>query len=321
MIEPALLELVRSTAPTAGQLCTVLVSPRYATSRHAIALLVAADGSLRYVAKLARSAGNDGGLRQEAAILNDFADRWDEARMPRLVALDTVQGFAVLVQTAVPGRPLNIRSTRRRGAVLASQVAGWASHAPVTGVSDRHWFEDRVSGPLRALAADLPGCAALVERTLEVAAPLDRAGLPVVLEHGDLREGNVLTRRSDIAVVDWETARVDGLPGADLAVFCSYVAMARRGAREPAAAAAAVRSTYAAGGAGRRLVSRELNARGVPVELTDAVLAVSSATYAATLVRRLRGSGIASADVATAAAVEVAMWEASTAVADPPEGT
>ena len=73
-----------------------------------------------------------------------------------------------------------------------------------------------VDGQFRVGAGEAPDALpdGLVERTLDALRPLRDAGLPLVLEHGDTSHPNLLLRRfGDLAVVDWELANPDGLPG------------------------------------------------------------------------------------------------------------
>jgi aminoglycoside phosphotransferase (APT) family kinase protein len=100
-----------------------------------------------------------------------------------------------------------------------------------------------VAGPLEPVAALGRGEHDLVDRTLDLCRPLERAVLPVVLEHGDLSHPNVLVGAGDrVGVVDWERAEPAGLPVHDLAFFLAYVAGARHGARTPEGQEAAVRA-------------------------------------------------------------------------------
>ena len=134
---------------------------------------------------------------------------------------------------AEPGR----RSPATATAASSPPWPGWSA-SPRTSArepgaeDDEVRFRTLIEAPLLALGAGeapdaLPD--GLVERTLEALAPLRDAGLPLVLEHGDTSHPNLLLRRfGDLAVVDWELADPDGLPGHDLAFFLVYAAGAAR---------------------------------------------------------------------------------------------
>lgn len=306
---PGLCELVMTATGGGAPLQVTLLSPRYPSSRHALGLLVTPDDGLRYVAKVARQRGDGTALRHEAAMLTRLAGSELAGSVPRLVALDDLDGHPVLVQTAVRGDALNVRRARHYGGALLAAGACWSARAPLTGRSGGEWYDGYVTRPLQVLRAQPAVDPSAVERARAMTASLARAGLPLVLEHGDLREGNVLHRRDGIAVVDWETGRPDGMPAADLAVFGAYLAAASAGDRSPAAVASAVAASFGPSGAGRAAVGEELAGRGLPRQLAAAVVPAALARHAAALLDRLAAAG-APAD---AAAGEIAAWQASLA--------
>lgn len=305
---PGLCELVMAAAGSSEPLQVALLSPRYPSSRHALGLLVTPDDRLGYVAKVARRPGDGDPLRHEAAMLRRLADSDLAGSVPELVALADLDGHPVLVQTALAGDALNVRRARRHPTELLAAAATWAARAPVTGHSNVEWYDGYVTRPLEVLHAHGGVDPSAVERTRAMTAPLAGPGLPLVLEHGDLREGNVLHRGGDIAAVDWETGRADGMPGADLAVFGAYLASAAAGDRSSAAVTAAVAASFGPGGAGRAAVGAELAGRGLPRQLVAAVVPAALARHAAGLLERLAAVG-APADPATGvAAGEIAAW-------------
>jgi aminoglycoside phosphotransferase (APT) family kinase protein len=67
-----------------------------------------------------------------------------------------------------------------------------------------------------------------VARTLALLEPLVAAEVPLVCEHGDLSEPNLIWLEDGrLGVVDWELAVLDGLPAQDLCFFLAYAAFAR----------------------------------------------------------------------------------------------
>src|SRR5690606_23163251 len=82
---------------------------------------------------------------------------------------------------------------------------------------------------LRRLSDETPAASAgsLVGATTAALATLRSSALPPVFEHGDLGHPNlVVLADGGIGVLDWETARRDGLPLHDLVFFLGYVALA-----------------------------------------------------------------------------------------------
>ena len=218
----------------------VMLTPRFGTSRHVVALVLATEtGRPALVAKLPRLAGDGGALSREAAGLSAVRRALGEtSSVPRLIAHLTDRPHPLLVETAIDGRPLSPAEIARDRDGCLEPAVGWLERVARTSArepgpeDDEARFRALIEAPLLALAAgeaaDAPP-AALVEQTLEALAPLRDAGLPLVLEHGDTSHPNLLLRRfGDLAVVDWELANPDGLPGHDLAFFLVYAAGAAR---------------------------------------------------------------------------------------------
>ena len=218
----------------------VVLTPRFSTSRHVVVLVLATEtGRPALVAKLPRLAGDGAALSREAAGLGAVRRALGEtSSVPRLIAHLTEQPHPLLVETAIDGRPLSpAEIARDRDGCLEPAVAWLERVARTSGrdpgrEDDEARFRTLIEAPLLALAASDSSDATLawlVDRTLAALAPLRDAGLPLVLEHGDTSHPNLLLRRfGDLAVVDWELANPDGLPGHDLAFFLVYAAGAAR---------------------------------------------------------------------------------------------
>jgi hypothetical protein len=218
----------------------ILLTPRFSTSRHVVGLVLASEtGRPALVAKLPRLAGDGAALSREAAGLTAVRRALGEtSSVPRLIAHLTDQAHPLLVETAIDGRPLSPAAVARDRDGTIEPAVAWLERVARTSArrpspeDDEARFRALVEQPLQALAADDPGdetLATLVARTLEALAPLRAARLPLVLEHGDTSHPNLLLRRfGDLAVVDWELADPDGLPGHDLGFFLTYAANATR---------------------------------------------------------------------------------------------
>lgn len=121
-------------------------------------------------------------------------------RAPRLLGRGEVEGFAYSVETAAPGHRL-AEVLRRRGRAAEPQleaVAAWiVSLALTTAGPPRAWTDEAIPAELRS--------------RLSAVAP--------VLQHNDLGTWNILSHSSGFTVVDWESARPEGLPLWDLLYF------------------------------------------------------------------------------------------------------
>jgi hypothetical protein len=244
-------ELDLAAFGVAEQPVCVLLTPRFGTSRHIVALVLATETGrpalVALVAKLPRLAGDGAALSREAAGLSAVRHALGEtSSVPRLIAHVADQPHPLLVETAIDGRPLSPAAIARDRDGCVEPAVAWLERVARTSArvpgpeDDDVRFRRLVEAPLQALAEGDPSdtaLAELVERTLDALAPLGAARLPLVLEHGDTSHPNLLLRRfGDLAVVDWELADRDGMPGHDLGFFLVYAAGAARRRRQHAEA-------------------------------------------------------------------------------------
>jgi aminoglycoside phosphotransferase len=266
--------------------CCVLVAPRFRESRHVIVLVLGSDGRRpALVAKLPRLPGAAGlareadNLRAAGRALRDH----DVGTAPSLVAFEAAPTYPMLLETGLTGRTLSPRAVRRDRERLVAEGSAWlvrlakaTAHRP----RDDGWYERLVAAPLRALGRRFGGTARLapmVERTLQSAAALREADLPLVLEHGDLGHPNLL-RQPDgrLGVLDWERADPAGLPGHDLFFLLAYAAASGRSGPAGVPAAFFGRDAWA-----WPVAERYGRALGIDRELLPALLAVASARVVA----------------------------------------
>jgi aminoglycoside phosphotransferase len=192
------------------------------------------------VAKTPRVAYDGGRLAHEAAMLEaaERATAQGAAAAPVLLAFDGSSRWPLLLETALPGRPISPAAVRRDPRKTIGRVAdALGTLAETTArLAPPGWYDSLIEQPLTALADGGPAAAAeLAETTLAALEPLRGARLPLVLEHGDVSHPNLLLLPDGrVGLLDWERAREGGLPVGDLLFFLGYAARARRQERDEA---------------------------------------------------------------------------------------
>jgi hypothetical protein len=140
------------------------------------------------------------------------------AHAPHSYGVAEVGGRPLVVESVAPGAPLvNVLRAPRRFAGKRKLVEAVAS-----------WLVDLGSASLGATEETDPlrGLQVAEKLASELEFDLDEirrrvAGLPTVLEHGDVGLEHVLADGSSFVVIDWELARAGGMPLHDLAFFLS----------------------------------------------------------------------------------------------------
>jgi streptomycin 6-kinase len=306
-------------------LSLILVTPRFPTSRHVVGMVYpAASPDPRLAVKIPRRPGDNSGVRREAEVLRVLADAETGVNLavPEVAALLERQGHLVLVETAVPGAPLD--PLRVQEDPLSAVRAGldFICRLPVTrsaSSDDGDWFAEVVEAPLRRFEQYVPGALvdsdSLVGRTRRRLSRLQGARMSRVLEHGDLSHPNLfLDRDGSLKVIDWERSTADGLPGLDLVFFLQYLAESQASAYERADQLEVFRRTFVGTTAwGRRLLESHLAWRGLDPNLAPEVLLATWARTASTLVDRLLPDGaraVSSTELAATVAQDrdVALW-------------
>jgi aminoglycoside phosphotransferase len=195
------------------------------------------------VVKLPRLPGDNERLDREVANLHvaNRARAEDDKSIPRVMAYEDYHEHRLLIETAVPGRPMSPAIVRQQPELCLEAVLTWLLDLQQATVSstprdDRDWFERLIEQPLQQFNALLPEsaeAARLVEQTLTLMRPWRDHDMPLVMEHGDFSSPNILQdENGSVGVVDWELAEPKGLPAADLFFFLTYIAFARQNARK-----------------------------------------------------------------------------------------
>jgi aminoglycoside phosphotransferase len=197
------------------------------------------------VVKLPRLPGDNERLDREVANLHvaNRARAEEDKSIPRMVAYEDYHEHRLLIETAVPGRPMSPAIVRRQAELCIEPALTWLlelqqATASSTSRDERDWFERLVEQPLQQFKTLLPQSAegaSLVDQTLALMRPFRDHDMPLVMEHGDFSSPNILQDENGrVGVVDWELAEPKGLPAADLFFFLTYVAFARQNARKNA---------------------------------------------------------------------------------------
>jgi aminoglycoside phosphotransferase len=273
---------------------TVLVTPREPTSNCVVALILdARSGAPALVVKIPRLAEAEAAIVREAATLRTIHAGRPTATVPSVVALASVEGQTLLVESALVGETISPAELRRRPHGCVEDVLRWLLDLPRPRPEPAR-FDELVELPLRRFAAALPPEAAetsLVGETLEALDELRRAALPAVVEHGDLSHPNLIRMRDGrVGVVDWELAEVEGLPAADLCFFLGYVAATVLRAHSPRRLEAAFDQAFTApDGWARGPLLSYASRIGIEPSLLSPLLVATWARYAARFVARVEG--------------------------------
>lgn len=214
------------TDADAGGATMTLLTPRFGTSRHVIALTTA-DTGRALVTKTPRLPGDDAALSAESRGLRSV----DGPRPPRATLVADVRRFGQrwLVQTNVVGEPLARRHLERHPDLWLGAAHDWLRMMPTSGSTrpDDDGRTARLLHPaleiLRANSGE-PELRELLADAERAAAHLGATELPTCAEHGDFRPPNlIIESRGALAAVDWELAEPKGFPMYDLLFFHDYV--------------------------------------------------------------------------------------------------
>ena len=220
-----------------GRLSTLLVTGGPRSVSKVVLLAFAEPSPIPLVAvKAPRVAEAVAGVEREADALAGLTARPLAAvpGVPRLLARREAGGVPLVVETAIVGRPLDTLLTSGSLAAWSGKVTDWlAALAPREPTrTPAHWRGAIVEPALSQFVDRFGG---LVDPgVLREGEAIVRGigALPAVAEQRDFGPWNVLvTPTGGIAVLDWESAELEGLPALDLLYFLTYAAFGVDGAR------------------------------------------------------------------------------------------
>jgi len=174
------------------------------------------------------------GIRQEGDVLAALHARTGGVQgVPRILTRREIDGVPILAETALAGRPLETALTSRNLPTWSMRVTKWLTAVAVSrALPDVAQPKKRVDSTLSSFVQLFGGVVdpGLLEQTRAVLREI--GSLPLVPEQRDFGPWNVLvTAGNGLAVLDWESAELDGLPALDLLYFLTYASLQVDGAQ------------------------------------------------------------------------------------------
>jgi aminoglycoside phosphotransferase len=259
----------------------LLLTPRYRASGHVIGMGLDREGQPSRVVKVSRLPG-EGTLAHEAAVLRAL-ETVAPGSGPRVLDEDTSGDLTSVVETGLPGRPLDPTAVRRDRAGAVRAVVDWLATLPIEPASARKTsVRERLESALDTILEferAAPGTTDLVElvdRTRPFVDALEGADLPRVFEHGDPAHPNLIVLENGrLAAVDWERGEPDGLPLSDLTIALAYVASSVARATTPVEQASAFATVTAGVGWAAQALDAEAQRCGIDPALRPALVAMA----------------------------------------------
>jgi hypothetical protein len=229
-------DTVRDFPP--GSLSCLLLTGGMRSNSKVIFLAFAGSSSRPLMAmKMPRTSESSPAIEREASVLRTLTEALGSSAppgIPRFLFLERRGMLPALGETAVTGVPLLSAWTRDNYPDLALKASAWlaalAEGRPLR--NPQEWWP-RLVTPVLQDFADSFGRAVDSTFLREIEARLKTLpSLPSVCEQRDFSPWNVLlTPEGELAVTDWESAELEGLPGLDLIYFLAYLCFSFDSAR------------------------------------------------------------------------------------------
>lgn len=210
------------------KLRTMIISGGMNRLNKVILLVFGGDALLpSYVLKIPRTDDSESALRNEAITLQALMRDCSMTKgIPRVLYADHRLGFFSVGETYIDGRVLGEVLDRKNLPGLAKKLTDWlillARKTAVPPPED--WRGSHVSSLAKAIDAAMPNstCGKLVGKAIDTLSGLEIPTL--VCEHRDFAPWNILvTEDRQFGVLDWESSRLNGMPGLDLIYLLTYL--------------------------------------------------------------------------------------------------
>jgi hypothetical protein len=214
--------------PTPERLSTLLVTGGPRSVSKVVLLAFAEPNPIPLLAvKAPRVDAAAAGVRREGTALASLAERGrgPASGVPRILFRREIDGLPLVGETALAGRPLESVLAPRNLAAWSMKVADWlAALGRGASVLPSTYWRDTIVEPVLCRFVEQFGRVADRGMVQECEGIVRSIGaLPRVPEQRDFGPWNVLvTSTGEIAVLDWESAAVDGLPALDLLYYLAF---------------------------------------------------------------------------------------------------
>lgn len=283
-----------------NQLTCLILTPRFRASNHLIGLVMPKDkANPILVVKIPRQV-EAYGLAQEAYNLSKIQKCQQDGfpSIPRLLVYEPFLDRSILVETALIGHPMDPALIRKELKACCDRTVAWLINlhqsTQIPNQNDQDWYARLVEQPIdyfEEFFPLLPEEVKLLNNTRRIVKQLQGTDIPLVFEHGDLSHPNLLlSNDNQLGVLDWETAKVNGLPYCDLLFFLNYAATSYNRAKSLSDYVSAFKKTFYESKSWLspylKLYSEELS---ISSELASFFFVLCWARYSINLLERMTG--------------------------------